>query len=75
MAPLRPISYPDKPSMLIAADLFTLPLSDSENRYALVVIDHCSKYLGAVPLSSKFSIAVTEALKTSLTTSARPKCY
>ncbi len=63
MAPLRPIPYPEKPNLLLAADLFTLSVSDSDDKCALVMINHCSKYLGAVPLATKFSIVVAEAFE------------
>lgn len=54
------------PYDLVAMDLLQFPRSDSGHNVALVVIDHCSKFLMAVPLKDKKSVSVCKALKTQI---------
>ena len=72
LAPLVSIPTPDKPWQLIAADLITFPDSTQENRYALVVIDHCSKYCIAVPIPDKRSHTVAFVFEDIIMTLGNP---
>jgi transposase InsO family protein len=50
------------PFDLVAMDLLQFPKSSRNNVAALVVIDHYSKFLIAIPLKDKTAITVTKAL-------------
>ena len=52
-----------EPFELMAADTMSLPLTASHSVCCLVVIDHHSKWLAAVPLKSKKASAVIAAMK------------
>jgi hypothetical protein len=51
------------PFELVAVDLMMLPTARGGCMYVLVVIDHNSKWLSVVPLTSKSSAAVAAAMK------------
>ena len=51
------------PFNIVAMDLVKFPRSKKGNEVALVVIDHFSKWMLAVPLKNKTSISVASALK------------
>ncbi|EYC40353.1 hypothetical protein Y032_0618g710 [Ancylostoma ceylanicum] len=59
--PLKPITT-SKPFELIGMDLVDLGLSESGNRYALVVIDHFLKFVGAYPIPDKSARTVARTL-------------
>ena len=51
------------PFYMVAMDLMMFPRSHRGNVAVLVVIDHCSKWMTAVPLKDKTALRVCEALK------------
>ena len=51
------------PFYVVAIDLMKFPRSHRGNVAVLVVIDHCSKWMTAVPLKDKTALRVCEALK------------
>ena len=73
MAPLLSIPIPEKPWQLIAIDLVSYPVSNHYNKYALIAIDHCSKYCAAIPLQNKHSTTVIEALEMVIATLGQPE--
>ncbi|EYC05726.1 hypothetical protein Y032_0080g1333 [Ancylostoma ceylanicum] len=59
--PLKPFTT-HAPFELIGLDLVELGLTERGNRYALVVIDHFSKYAGAYPIPDKSARTVARTL-------------
>ncbi|EYC35032.1 hypothetical protein Y032_1180g3735 [Ancylostoma ceylanicum] len=59
--PLKPITT-SRPFELIGVDLVELGLSEQGNRYALVVIDHFTKFLGAYPIPDKTAKTVARTI-------------
>ncbi|KAL6738325.1 hypothetical protein Aduo_011885 [Ancylostoma duodenale] len=59
--PLKPITT-SRPFELIEVDLVELGLSERGNRYALVVIDHFTKFLGAYPIPDKSAKTVARTI-------------
>lgn len=53
----------DRPFELMSMDLVRFPISSKKNIAALVIIDHCSKWMTAVPVTNKSSISVAKSLK------------
>ena len=50
------------PFSLVAMDLIQFPKSHRNNIAALVVVDHCSKFLTAIPIKDKRAATVSRAL-------------
>ena len=52
-----------KPYELMSIDLVALPKTSSGNVAALVLVDHCSKWMTAAPVRNKSSVSVAKTLK------------
>ena len=63
LPPLQNIPIPERPWSLISMDLVELNVTAEGNKYVLVVIDHFSKFMQAVPLPNKRSQTVSDAIK------------
>ena len=62
LAPLQQHVVPTYPFEVLAMDLLEMPTSDMGNRYAMVVIDHFSRYAIVVPIADKQATTVAKAL-------------
>ncbi|KAL7648346.1 UNVERIFIED_CONTAM: hypothetical protein RMT77_000252 [Armadillidium vulgare] len=51
------------PFDLVAMDLLQFPVTEKGNKYAMVFIDHCSKWANVIPIADKQSLTVSMALK------------
>ena len=57
-APVQPHSAPTQPFELVAMDLLAMPPSTAGNSYALVVVDHFSRYAIVAPIPDKTAATV-----------------
>ena len=62
VAPLGLHATPSRPFEYLAMDLLAMPESAAGNKYAMVVVDHFSRYVIVVPLPDKRSATVAAAL-------------
>src|SRR5215469_11672688 len=55
-----------QPFEMVAMDLLSLPKTSKGNTYALIMVDHCSKWVAAVPLKDKKVHSVVNAFQHSV---------
>jgi transposase InsO family protein len=72
-APLGDFPPIEKPLDRVGVDLIELTLSYNNNKFALVVIDHFSRYVQAYPLPNKSAEEVTKAMVQYVCTNTCPK--